>query len=225
MISGLIMAVGGAISTVANAVGTAIAATATALITKLPTVLVTAKVVVNSISNVISNVANSLGIAPKDEKLDELGAKALQTGTRPKMEDETTQEYLDYLRKDVKLDSGEYIKKTGEEKVACTALGVSMVSEAIEEKMGVELPVDFLMMISKSKLKYEQVEKFIHAFADNGIRSMGEMTKYIENDLSETRAEIVGGIIKDSLKEQYPSLEDSDVLKEIIEMKRLYNEE
>lgn len=135
-------------------------------------------------------------IAPPNEKVDELGAKAMQEDTHPKLEEESTQEYLDYLRNDVKLDEEKFAKMTEDEKLACEALGTSMLTKSVEEKTGIELPPEFLLTIAKSRLRYEQVEKFIHSFSDSGINSMGEFTKYISNDMSKEEAGKVGNVVK-----------------------------
>ena len=220
---GIISVIGDWISNTIVKVGPVIGATVSALVTKLPNIIISAKIVVDTISTVVSKVAESLGIAPKDENPEELGAKAIQDGTRPKMNTETTQEYLDYLRKDVQLDREKYEKMSVEEKVACNALGATMVSKSIEEKTGVELPPEFLMTVYKSKLRFEQVERFINTFADRGISSMGDFTKYITNDLSEGQAEKVGRIIKDSIKELSPTMTEEEIMQKVVDMKRSYN--
>lgn len=221
---GIFSAVGSFISGVVSTVGSFIASSATRLVTRLPEVVLAARVVIDVIATVISKVAEALGIAPKDENPEELGAKSMQEGTRPRSDFESTQEYLDYLRKDVKLDEEKYAKMSDEQKIACSALGTTMVAKSIEEKAGVEVPPEFLETIYKSKLRYEQVEKCINYFAYNGITSMGEMTKYITNDLSEDEASKIGGVIKDSLKELSPSMTNAEIQQEIIAMKKSYNE-
>ncbi|MDY4573990.1 MAG: hypothetical protein SPD90_02920 [Intestinibacter sp.] len=221
---GIFSAVGSFISGVVSTVGSFIASSATRLVTRLPEVVLVARVVIDVIATVISKVAEVLGIAPKDENPEELGAKSMQEGTRPRSDFESTQEYLDYLRKDVKLDEEKYAKMCPEQKIACSVLGTTMVAKSIEEKTGVELPPEFLETIYKSKLRHDQVERCINSFADNGISSMGEMTKYITNDLSEDEASKVGGVIKDSLKELSPSMTDAEIQQEIVAMKRSYNE-
>lgn len=221
---GIFSAVGSFISGVVSTVGSFIASSATRLVTRLPEVVLAARVVIDVIATVISKVAEALGIAPKDENPEELGAKSMQEGTRPRNDFESTQEYLDYLRKDVKLDEEKYAKMSDEQKIACSALGTTMVAKSIEEKAGVEVPPEFLETIYKSKLRYEQVEKCINSFAYNGITSMGEMTKYITNDLSEDEASKIGGVIKDSLKELSPSMTNAEIQQEIIAMKKSYNE-
>ncbi len=51
---------------------------------------------------------------------------------------------------------------------------------------------------------------------------MGEFTKYISNNMSETEAVKVGGVVKEAIKELSPEMTDADIQKEIVAMKRDY---
>lgn len=212
------------ISTVVTVVKPVLTA-ATALVAKLPEIIVKAKEVVDTIATVVSAVAEILGIAPKGENPEELGAKAVQEGTRSQLEGESTQEYLDYLRRDVTLDEAKFKAMSPEEKFACSSIGISMVSKSIGEKAGIELTPDFLLTIPKANLSALQVAKLVNAFASNGIPSMDDFTGYIKNDLSEDRAPKIGNIVRNSLKELNPSLSDAEIQHEIIDMKSSYNNE
>lgn len=218
----LLSVIGGFVSAAISIVGPVISTMSDVLINKLPPVIEVAKVAIETISMVISKVCEVLNIAPLDEKAGELGAKVMQDGTRPKLDEESTQEYLDYLRNDVKLDEEKYVKMSDEEKLACEALGISLKAKSIEEKTNVELPPEFLVTIAKSKLKYEQVEKFINAFSENGISSMEQFAKYISNDLSEKDAAKVGNIVKSAIRELSPEMSDEDIQNEIVSMKKDY---
>lgn len=224
IIMGLISAACGFISSLVATAGPVITSAATALATKLPMAALGAKVAIDTISTVISKTAEVLGIAPAEEDHEELGAKVMQEDTKPRTEFETTQEYLDYLRKDVPLDKEKYAKMTEEQKIACSVVGTTMVSKSIEEKAGVEISPEFLITIYKSKLRYEQVEKLINNFSDRGITSMDEMTRFITNELPEERVPETGEAIRTSLKEVSPSLSDEEIMQEVVNMKRSYNE-
>lgn len=220
---GLVAAAVSVVSAVVHTVGSAIVAGTTALLAKLPGEVIKAKIIMDAIATIVSKVAEFFGLAPADEDVEILGAKAMQNDVRPQMEGETTKEYLDYLRKEVTLDEEKYAKMSDVEKLACSALGTTMITKSIEEKTGVELPPEFLFTISKAKLRYEQVTKFIEAFRDNGIISMGDFTKYISNNLPEVQAQKVGNVIKGTLKEMNVEMSDADIQKQVIDMKREYN--
>lgn len=215
-------AIGGFFSAIIPTVGPSISTVADVLFNKLPPIIEAARIVIGTISEVVSKVCEALNIAPLGENAEELGAKAMQEGTRSKMDEETTQEYLDYLRNEVPLDKDKLDTMTPEEKVACAVLGTSMKAKSIEEKTGVELPPEFLISIAKSKMRHEQVERFINAFSQNGIISMGEFTRYISNDMSEDDALKVGNVIKGAMKELTPEMSEEDIQNEIVSMKKDY---
>ena len=116
---GLFTVLGGLLSAAISTVGPIISTVANVLINKLPPVIETAKLVIDTISEVVSKVCEILDIAPLDENTEELGAKVMQEGTRPKCDEETTQEYLDYLRNEVTFDKEKFDKMTPEEKLVC----------------------------------------------------------------------------------------------------------
>lgn len=221
----ILAAIGGVISTVASVIGPALSTAATFIATKLPAFLQTASIVVGAITSIVTNVSKMLDIAPEDEQPDELGAKTLQEGTRPIKEGETTQEYLDYLRNEVTLDREKYEKMTTEQKLNCEIIGDTMLAASIEEKTGVGIPPEFLVAAGKVQMGYQTVNALINAFSNNGIDSLGNYTKYIENDMSEKDAVKVGSAVREAISEVNPDMTPEDIEAEVVAMKREYNEE
>lgn len=219
---GFLSAVGSFISEACSVVGSAIASVADALVLRLPPLIEGAKAAIEIISAIISKVCDALGITSANENTEELGAKAMQEGTRPKTEEETTEEYLNYLRNDVSLDQEKFDHMTKEEKIACQALGTTMKAKCIEEKTGVEVTPEFLMTIERSKLRYEQVEGFINAFKKEGIESMDAFAKYISNDMSDEEAARIGGVVKGAIRELSQEMTDEEIQSEIVSMKKNY---
>jgi len=222
---GLLALIGGAISAVAATIGPALSAAATFVVTKLPVILETAAVCVSAISTVVTKVSEMLNIAPPGEIPEELGAKVMQEKTRPIGPEETTQEYLDYLRNEVELDREKFEKMTKEERLNCEIIGDTMLAKSIEEKTGIELPGDFLYTIPQAKLEYQTVLALIKSFSDAGISSLDDFTRYIANDMSEAEAETVGNAVKNAIQETSPEMSQEEIQKEIVAMKQEYNTE
>lgn len=222
---GLFALIGGALSAAATVIGPVLTSAATFLVTKLPVVLETAAVCVSAISTVVTKVSEMLSIAPPGEKPDELGAKAMQEGTRPIGFEETTQEYLDYLRNDVVLDREKFEKMTKEERLNCEVIGDTMLAKSIEEKTGVEMTGEFLLTIPQANLQYQTVSALIKEFSNAGITSLNDFTRYISNDMSEAEAEKVGGAVKEAIRDTSPEMSQEDIQREIIAMKQAYNTE
>ncbi len=219
----ILAAIGGFISATAAVIGPALSTAATFIVTKLPTILQTASVIVSAITSIVTNVSKMLNIAPEGEQPDELGAKALQEGTRPIKEGETTQEYLDYLRNEVPLDKEKYDKMTPEQKLNCEIIGDTMLAASIEEKTGVEVPPEFLLAAGKIQMGYQTVYSLINAFKNSGIYSLGDYAKYISNDMSEKDAIKVGGAVKAAIADANPEMTPEDIEAEVIAMKQEYN--
>lgn len=222
---GLFTAIGGFISTVATKIGPILSTAANIIATKLPVVLETASVIVSAISNVVTKVSEMLDIVPQEENPEEIGAKTIQEGTRAKGPEETTQEYLDYLRTEVPLDRERFERMSEEEKMGCEIIGDTMLAKSIEEKTGVELPSEFLLTIPQAKLQCETVLALIKAFSDAGISSLNEYTRYISNDMSESEANVVGAAIKSAIQETSPEMTPEEIQREVITMKQEYNTE
>lgn len=221
----LFAAIGGVLSGIATTIGPTLATAASFLVTKLPVILETAAVCVQAISTVVTHISESLDIAPSGEKPEELGAKILQEGTRPIEGEETTQEYLDYLRNEVILDKAILEQMSNEERLNCEVVGDTLIAKSIEEKTGVELPADFLLCIPRMNLQAQTVGALIKAFSDVGIPSLNEYIRYISNDMSEAEAKITGNAVKEAIHEMAPEMSQEDIQSEIIAMKRSYNEE
>lgn len=221
----ILAAIGGFISAAVAVIGPALSSAATFIATKLPTILQTASVIVSAISTIVTSVSNMLGIAPEDEKPDELGAKTMQEGTRPIKEGETTQEYLDYLRNEVPLDREKYEMMTPEQKLNCEIIGDTMLAKSIEEKTGVEIPPEFLIAAGRVNLGYQTAKALIDKVSNSEMDSLDDYAKYISNDMSEKDAVKVGDVVREAISEANPEMSPEDIEAEVIAMKQEYNKE
>lgn len=221
----LIALIGETLLTAATTIGPVLSEAATFLVTKLPVILEKATICLDAISTVVTKISEILNIAPEGENPQELGAKAMQEGIRPIGLEETTQEYLDYLRNDVELDREKFEKLTDEERLNCEVIGDTMLVKSIEEKTGVELSAEFLLAIPQVHLQYQTVVALIKTFSNAGILSLNDYTRYIANDMSEVEAEKVGSAVKEAIKEVTPEMTQEEIQREIVTMKQEYNTE
>lgn len=220
---GIIASIGGFLSGAVSTVGSLICSAATALVTKLPAILEVAKPIVSIIANVVTAVSALLNLSSVNESTEELGAKTMQAGTRPKGETETTAEYLDYIRNDVQLDKDKFNAMTPEQKMGCSILGSTMLAKNIEEKVGVQLSPEFLFSVGKANIKPEIVHAMIKNFASKGEVSMTPFSQYLKSSLSDTRNAEISNIIKDSIGQVSSSLSLEEINQEIVNMKRAHN--
>lgn len=225
--TGIAAAVTGVVSTVAtfaSTVGGSIVAGATALVAKVPN-LILVKDVLETVAKVVVTIGEILGILkPEDDNMEELGAKALQEGTRPKAEDESTIEYLNYLKDEIELDKQKFEKLSESEKLACSAVGSTIVSKAISEKMSIEISPEFLLAVSKTNMEINEAFKYIATFSNKGFTTMDTFTSYLDNSLKQDKVQAVDSTMVEALKEVHPTLTDAEIREKIIETKINYNQ-
>lgn len=225
IITGIATAVAGVCSTIGGAIATVggvIAKGAVALVQQLPTIMSGLEIVGNIIK-VINMIGQLLGISPEDEKIDEIGAKTIQEGTRPKLPEETAEEYLNYLRNEVQLDREKFDKLSDGDRLACGAIGARMVTDAIEEKTDMVLSSDFLVSVGKSKMDYTEVKMFMDKFKEEGMISLDCVSQYLKNDLNPREVPKIDSIMVASLKELNPGMSIEEVRERIITMKQENN--
>ncbi len=209
----------GGLAAVVKVAGPVVANLATNLVAKLPTIVETAIKVLKTIAPVVKVVAEILDILKPDDDLEELGKKTMQEGTRPKMEDESMEEYFDYLRNEVKLDEERWKNITEEDKLKANAIGVSMATAAISEKTKVEVSPDFLLAMKKMEMSADHVAEYIQTFGENGIDSLDSLTGYLRGELSGDEKKNVLDVVKETEGKLHPDFSNGEILAEINSLK------
>ena len=204
-----------AVSSIAATVGPAVSAFATTLVAKLPTIVET----IVKVAKVVVQVAEVLGILSPGEDALTLGAKVKQEGTRGRMEGESMEEYFDYLRNEVELDKEMLANMTEEEKIECQVVGTAMTSEAISEKMGVQLSPEFIASMAKMEMSAIQLENYVKSFSEKNIDSMDYLTKFLEGKLSDSDLAQIYEIVESVEMSIDPNLDDNALQSKIDDMK------
>ena len=211
----LISSIISAVSSIAATVGPAVSAFATTLVAKLPTIVET----IVKVAKVVVQVAEVLGILSPGEDALTLGAKVKQEGTRGRMEGESMEEYFDYLRNEVELDKEMLANMTEEEKIECQVVGTAMTSEAISEKMGVQLSPEFIASMAKMEMSAIQLENYVKSFSEKNIDSMDYLTKFLEGKLSDSDLAQIYEIVESVEMSIDPNLDDNALQSKIDDMK------
>lgn len=214
----------GGLSTLISTLGPVVTKVASSLLTKLPEIVEVALKVSKVISSVVQSVAEIQGLSPHGEDVEELGFKAMQEGTRAKMEDESMEDYLNYLRNEVSVDKTKFQALSEEDKLKCNVMGTGMLSQSISEKSGLEISGDFLLDMQKMKMSGEQLSKYIETFSEKGVDSLDELTQYLRGELNDRESAKIEAIIKSIEKTSNPSLSDGEVLLRMDAMKEAIEE-
>lgn len=207
------------LAAIVKVAGPVITSFATKLVAKLPTIIETAIKVLKTVGPIIKTVAEIIGILMPNDDLEELGKKTMQEGTRPKMEDESMEEYFDYLRNKVELDEERWKNMTADDKLKANAIGVSMAATAISEKTNVEVSPDFLMAMKNMEMSAQEVTEYIKSFSENGIDSLDSLTDYLRGELSGDTKKEIHNIVKETEERMHPEFSNGEILAEIDSLK------
>lgn len=207
----------GAVSLVSNAIssiGSSLANFATSFLIKLPFPNI------NIVIKAIIFIAKMLGVTEEGEKIEEIGAKALESDKKPEDFD-STQQYIEHLRNDIKLDTEKFNKSTDAEKLAYNAIGVSIVSKGISEKMELkeDIPVDFWVEAGLQKLSSIETKSFLERFTSNDMNL--DFGEYLKGNLSITENKKYFSVISETLKELNPEMNNNEIEDKVFEMKQI----
>ena len=191
-------AIGGICSAIGGALGGAlgIAATAIAGLVGSP--------VFGAVVGLISLVSTVLGLTKKDEKQEELGAKAMLSDKKPEDFD-SYQAYIDHIS-DIKLtpEMKDRLKTDEGFKTQCTSIGASMQWYGLNEKMGINMDIpSFVKLVEAGVKTPEQFQAIANTFKSKEVEP--KISDAIECKLPmKEKAEVM-----DTLKEGVDKVEGS----------------
>lgn len=175
--------------------------------------------VIQAVGAIISTVAELLGLKDKEETPEELGLKAEQADKKPE-DFESTQAYIEYLRKEVTIDKDKLENLTEEEKVGYSAIGSALYVKEIEEKYGMDIPAEFWTTVAQMKMTGQEVKTYIDNFKLHGVTDMKDMTDYIKGTpLADGKDNgKVSAAMLDSLREINPGMSDEALQEKLLDM-------
>lgn len=191
-VGGVCGAIGGAIGGVLGTAATAIAGLA-------------GGPVFGAVVALISAVSTVMNLTKKDEKQEELGAKASLTDKKPQDFD-TYQAYIDHLSNDIKLtpEIKDRLKNDEKFKNECTAMGASLQWYGLNEKMGINMDIASLVKLVEAGVKTpEQFQTIANTFKSKEVEP--KINDAIERNIPMKE----GAKIVDTLKEGVDKVEGS----------------
>lgn len=174
---------------------------------------------ITAVCKVISAVVEALGMKDKEETIEEMGMKAEIADKKPEDFD-STQAYIEYLRKEIKIDKEKVEKLSDEDKVKYGTIGSALYIKGMEEKYDMKMSPEFWTTISKMDMKGEEVKAYIDTFKAHDIKDMKDMTAYIErNPLSEgTSRKEISSVMMETLSILYPELSEDELADKLFAM-------
>lgn len=216
-ISSVCSAIGSACSSIGSAIASGVGALAQKIVelpTKSPTIL-------DIIIGVIKIVAEVLIDSPEDEKVEDLGAAMKQVEKKPEDFD-SINDYIDYLRDEIKKGHVELGKSQGVELFAEKVMGASLLSEALGEKYGMKPSAEFWGEIGEKvydgKLNANEVGSIIQKASQSEVK-LENVSSYLKGEeVRGNQKSEVSSVIIDGLKESNPTLSDSEIDKRFNEL-------
>lgn len=181
------------------------------------------------ICQTVCKVAEILAEKPEEEKPEELAVMAEEAELKPENFDSVT-DYIAYLRGQVK-ENKEQIEqkieamKMDEEKLApYQAIGCSLYSKQLNEKLGLELSPEFWKTVVEKKNSGKMSEKVISEYVANmsehGIKNGDALTNFVEGKTKDANERFS---VYDTMKEAYrienPNLSENELNEKIKELK------
>lgn len=198
----------GGISSLASSVGSMLSTSVGSLATILGPLSPTA---LDIIISVVIAIGNWLGLNEEEEKVEELGERAMHPDAKKPEDFDSIEAYIQYLGNDIEIDKEALEKKSPEEKVALALVGTSILVKGIEEKTGMELSPEFLLAVGKCDMKSEEVKAYIDSFQSAGITDMKEMVNFLDGKSSPENLGKTGNAIYEAIEKQNPDLSPQDV--------------
>jgi hypothetical protein len=206
MLGFLVSAVSSAISMVSSMAGSLGGLASTAM-----NALKVAGPWLGQIANIVSAIAQLLGIFKKEDDVEEMGAKAMQSDKKPEDFSSNT-EYVEHLRNDIKLDREKFDAAGPAERMARTAVGTGIAMKGINEQKGFDVPIEAWVAMGKLGLdetSAKEVDTIIDTFKDGKLE---DFAKYVDGKLEGVEK---NGEMGDTLADMYKELEPNSSVEEI----------
>lgn len=218
-LSGLGSAICSGLSTVATKLGGVLAGAIQSfskIIAKLPEIDIIK--IIDIVSVIVKGIAEILGLITEEDTTEELGAKAQEAEMKPDDFD-SIEEYIEYLKNEIKLDNEKFNNMSNEERLTCSAIGSTILAKGISEKKGIEVSIEFLVDMAKLNMKSKEVEKYIDNFKSNDLDlNLGD---YLKGDLSASENIKIRPVVINTIKELNPDLSDQEVKEKLGDMREI----
>ena len=227
-VGSFISTVSSAISSLASSVGKVICEGASKLVTTIGKIgqimFPDMKIfdILLKVGEFIGKVAEFLDLKkPGEDDAEELGMKAEMSDK--KMEDfDTTEEYINHLHNNVQIDKEKMKNLSEEERAAYTAVGSTIYTKGVAEKIGVgEFSAEMMLDAVKLGLTAKEVITLVKELKTAGFETQAEMSNYLHLNTKDMSSETIGkmqGILHTVIKESNPNISDEKAAERVLDM-------
>ena len=179
--------------------------------------------VIQAIGKAVSWVAKKIGIVKEDDKVDEIGYRLEEASKHEDWEKREVfgsfSEYHEYLKEKIP-DSEIDQKKLKENRIGYTSLGISVLKDGIGTKLGLDIPIDFLIEIGKCKLDGSELNALLNEFSAKS-HDLSLFRQYLKGELRGNMRRAVEDSIFNALKSIYPEKSDESLRVQISSMREV----
>ena len=171
------------------------------------------QLIVIAVEKVIEILAKEMGIIGEEDKTEELGYRIEEAENHPEWKQResfaSTEEYYAYLGEQVPAESINY-KLMRDKKPYYAMLGMMAEVKALEEKLRVELPAEFLLEAGKSRMTPEEIRAFADAFRYLGYDSV-QAQDYFRGVMAPGEAKRITEAIISALRSYFPEKSEDEL--------------
>lgn len=166
------------------------------------------------IMDIIDSVTDILDIFDRNKiNSEEIGKRAMSADKG--MDDfENTEEYINYLQKEVKVDDKEY---SDIESTAHKAVGSCISIKAVEEKVNLGINPEFWLDVAKNKLNPTEIVAILKRYSSEGVSL--DFSDFCNGDLGFKEKKDRSAMLMETFKELYPEKNSSDLENIIMKFK------
>ena len=169
-----------------------------------------------TVVEILEIIAKALGIIKPEEDAEELGDKAMRADKKPEDFD-SINEYIEYLRNEIKSSREEFEKLSPEERLARKAVGSALLAKAIEEKKSLEIPVEFWNEAVRVGLNSKEIDQFLDKFKKAGV-SPSDFVKYLKRELESRDESKMDSVLIQAYKELEPTMDEKDIEEKVVRL-------
>lgn len=208
-------AICGAVSSAVSFVGSCVSSLGKAVVGMASTLIKELAPIIDTVVTIIKLVAEHFDILKPEDDIEDLGARAMKSDK--KVEDfDSVNDYIDHLRNDIELEKDE-LKKMGEgQKLACKAVGSTITSKALSEKIGIEIPADFWVEVGKHSMTFKETLGLIEAYKNNNMPI--QFANYLKGNMRFSDRVKNEGIIVNTYKEINPEMTTEEIEDKLMSM-------
>lgn len=127
-------------------------------------------------------VAEHLDILTPEEKLEELGEKAMLSDNKPESYD-SFNDYINHLRNDVPIDQEKLATMDEKELMVRSSIGASITLKGINERLGTVVTPEFMATVAKQDLTAKEIVATIEGYKAKDLNP-NDYSLYIDDELS-----------------------------------------